>query len=637
MLAASVYSFAASQTQASVAPPDTGAIQRDVEVVNVYEPTLRHARKLNIEPTFDDTMSYKPVFKYETLRREAAVTTPLEKLKAAPMTFPQYKSPYNWLVEAAAGSQPGFMGQIAFNNKPNEHHLVTFRVGHVGMLGKVKLHDDNKVSAPEHSTWAQFDYAWTRNNFRFSTNLNFHNEAYRYYGYTPLRNLTDTLLLPDYNATALGSDANFANNADLLDERQRNTGFDLDFHFANAQAPRTGVFRFNAQAGMSFTGIRTGLHELRLRFGGNIYVPLRDQRMAIDADLAVVNFKDSKGDSDSLLYYFQDRKTLDFKVAPHFVMTTDIMRLRLGLKLMGVFYGDNLSQEFIIQPDLNLDFFLGDGRLRLNAEIGGDFQRNSYTDLAKQNRYLSPDQRVYLWDYSRPCKMQLWPWALIEPTRYPLLCRIGLRSRFSQTVQFHFGFEWASLEMFNCFVNRYAHLATQHEADNFRNPDKATPNEPQADAEEELPEKFVQLPQFALLQANGKRVRLHGELAVHPTERSTILLEGSWFHYKMSGNHEAYGAPFGNVKLSGRFAPIERLQCRASLEYHARSWSYDYHSLEEYKMKGFVDLNIGAAFYLSAKWSLFLDLNNLTCADQQRWQGYSSKRLNAFAGMTLKF
>lgn len=602
LLLASAALFAAPPAQAQ---RDTTLIERDVEVVNTYEPTLRRARKLSVAPLMDDTMNYRPTFRYETLRRETPVATPLQQLKPAPMTFAPYTSPYKWLIEAAAGSQPGFMGQVAYNNAANDRHQVTFRVGHLGMLGKVKLDGglrgdlavgkaspaadsgDPKVEAPEQQTWAQANYAYTRHNFRWGAALDVTNDAYRYYG---LHGLDESHgdLLPDLKA--------------------RNTGFVARFHFGNDQAQRTGKFRFSALAQVAFLANREHLKELEMRYGGNLYFPLHSQGAAIDADVYVSHLGD-KCDRWGGDAWRDERKITDFDVAPHFVLRRDWMDLKLGVRLRGLFESE--TNDFIVEPDLNLNFFFGDGRVALSAAVVGGMQRNSFRELLAQCPYISPVMTFYRWDFFQTPALCA-PWYNLYVSRQPLLARLAVRARFTQKVQLKVGFEWASLEDYTSFVNNYVDVA--EDSDTTR----------------------ALLPQLAMVQTSGKSVKVDGELSVCPTEHSSIVLAGYWRQRNMDDNAEAFGHPFGEVSLTGKFKPVERLACRASLAYEARRWTYNAATNELSKMKGFLDLNLGASFYISSRWSVFLDLHNVTCADQQRWIGYSSKRFNAFAGMTLK-
>ena len=46
----------------------TTTIERDVDVVNTYLPTISNPTKMQVAPIMDDTMSYKPSFKYSVLK-----------------------------------------------------------------------------------------------------------------------------------------------------------------------------------------------------------------------------------------------------------------------------------------------------------------------------------------------------------------------------------------------------------------------------------------------------------------------------------------------------------------------------------------------------------------------------------------
>ena len=100
---------------------------------------------------------------------------------------------------------------------------------------------------------------------------------------------------------------------------------------------------------------------------------------------------------------------------------------------------------------------------------------------------------------------------------------------------------------------------------------------------------------------------------------------------------EAWNRPSFLMTVAGHFKPVERLKVRASLDVTGKRKAFDPSRRTAVDLKSYVDLNVGANYYISNRWTAFLDLNNLCCADQQDWLGYSSRRLSAMAGITYKF
>ena len=166
------------------------SVDRSVDVVNAYQPTLRRSKKISIDPVVDDTVKYSNSFEYQMLQRVSTVTTKPEPLSAAGMDFPIYKSPYRAMVEGGVGSLPSFYGQIIYNNGNSQEHHLTLKAGHMAQLGKVKLEEGGKVEAHRNDTWAGVDYNHFGGNLRFGFDVDFANNAYSYFGQN---SITDTL------------------------------------------------------------------------------------------------------------------------------------------------------------------------------------------------------------------------------------------------------------------------------------------------------------------------------------------------------------------------------------------------------------------------------------------------------------
>lgn len=577
---------------------DDGGFNRSVDVVNAYQPTLRRASKIASQPVNEDTVTFNDSFKYQLLNRVETVTTKPEKLTAAEMDFPEYDSPYSTLLQAGVGSLPAFLGQVTFNTGASNRYNLSINAGHSAQLGKVKLEDDTKVKAPRNETWAGLSFNRFRENIRFGFDFKFKNSAFRFYGLNTINDEIRYILEDGGEINGLSLTA---------DEKQRFTLGDIDFKIGNAMVDPLQKFTFAAYAGLGLWGNRYGVHQTDVRVGGALRFPVKGAS-AIDADVSVNVFKDSGGDADSV-YTFLDRRGVDVKVFPHFLLAYDHMNLSLGLRIISVIGDDYTKDDFIVQPDLNADFFIGDGSVRLYAGLTGDYAANSYRHMAEANNYVSSDFRKYIWSKSQDKFVSR---TEIRPSQSPILFKIGARADFGKMVQLHVGFDFRSLGDEVFFVNR-----TFSEAG-----DTAS---------------LAYNSQFAILQDDGKLVRLHGEINVNPTENSNVRLEATYYNYSMDYLEKAWNRPNFTLTLAGGFRPIERLKVNASLNVTGQRKAFNPTLREAVKLKGFADLNAGADYYISNRWTAFLNISNICCADQQRLLGYSSFRINAMAGITYKF
>ncbi len=577
---------------------DSTAISRNVDVVNTYQPTLRSASKVRNAPAMDDTMSYKPSFKYQTLNRVTAVTTKPDELSPADMSFPSYESPYRWLIEGAVGNSPNIFGQITYNMRNSEDYHLSLRAGHFAQLGKVKLDNDDKVKAPQNDTWAVADFHRLYDETRLGLNLRFDNSVYKYYGLNTV----------DDNGSYLLENGNVVTGDDLnADDKQRNTSISLGFNLANAMIDPRKKFTYNAGFNFAFLGNKSGVHQTDLKFYGDLRFPVK-YNSHIDANIAVNHFKTHEGDSTAV-FTFYEHKTTDINVTPHFLLEYDYMKLQFGLRVIAVIGDDFMDDDFLVQPDIRTNFFIGDGSLRLYLAITGDYKPNSYRSLIAENRYMSPDMHKYIWSRSDSAYVERTDWKFSQA---PFVFKFGFRVAFSKMVQLHMGIDYKSLGDEVFFINRSFVSNT--------NADSVAYNS-----------------QFAMLQDDGKLFRAHAELNICPTESSNINLAATYYNYDMDYLDEPWYKPSFDLTLTGRLSPIERLNLSASLGIVGQRYAYNATSQQKEKLSTFVDLNIGGQYYISNRWTCFLSLNNLTASDQQQWLGYSSYRINAMAGITYKF
>lgn len=580
---------------------DGEGFNRSVDVVNTYQPTLRRAKKISENPTLDDTATYtNEKFTYEVLNRIAKVTTKPEVLAPSSMSFPAYESPYSALIEGAVGYSPAVYGQVTYNMSNSRRYHLSVNAGHISQFGKVKMENDQKNEAQQHDTWAGLTFNRFNKNVAFNCNLKFLTSGYKYYG---LNTINDELqYLTEDGIEVSGADLTYL-------DKQRNTTIDLNMEVGNRLVNPREKFSFAARGGFGFMANKAGVNHTNFNLGGNLCFPLSKSSSSIDALISVEHFKTHLGDS-SLIYNFIERSGTDVKIFPHFILEYDFMKLNLGLRLIAVVGDDTNKDDFIVQPDLNLDFFIGDGSVRFYAGLSGDYNQNNFRTLMEQNRYLSPDLKFYIWDKREEAYVLR---EGIRPTQSPILFKLGVRTSFSKMLQLHLGLDFQSLGDEVFFVNRNFQTIVGTDTINAHNQ------------------------QFALLQDDGKLFRLHGEINVNPTENSNVRFSATLMKYNMDYVEEPWYKPTFKLGLYGSFKPVERLKVRASFDLEGKRKAYNPTLREAEELDAVMDLNIGAHYYISNRWTAFVDFSNITANDQKRWLGYSSHRFNALLGVTYKF
>lgn len=571
-------------------------IDRDVDVVNTYLPTISNPTKLQVAPNIDDTMSYKPTFKYNILTKVQNVKTTPDSLSAASMSFKAEESPYKALIKAEGGS--ALAGAELFYNigNSNDYHL-SLDLGHYSTYGKIKLSNDEKINSPLHNTWAGVDFKRFFKKNVFGCDMNFHNKLYEYYG---IQNIDEN---KKYKSE---KDSTIVKGSDLIDDKkQRATNFDLDLTLDNTIAEPREYVTYSTKIGFGLFSNKTGIKETDIRFNGKVRFPIKKNYL-FDAAVNVNNFKVAVPEYTGVLYAFEERTHTDVSLIPHFGLDFDNAKLRVGLNFIFEF-GDE-EDNIYMQPDMFLDFNIAGDIVSFYTGIIGGYDANSFRSLINENPYLTSDACNYVWraQYKKYTLCDFMP-----TTQNPIRLLAGIKSRFSSKVAMHVGIDYKSFDDELFYVNKNFEYANV--------------------------DSIAYSNMFGLISDNGKLFRAFGEFNITPTENSQIILKANYYKWQLDYLEEPWYRPQFDASIETRFYPIDRLLVFANVDVLGNRYAYDQTNKCKYKLDNVFDINVGAEYAITSRLTTFVKVNNLASQDYQRWFGYSSHRINATAGLTFKF
>lgn len=572
------------------------SINRDVDVVNTYLPTISNPTKMQVAPVMDDTMSYKPSFNYTVLNKVQVVKTPPDSLEAAGMTFKADESPYKSLLRAGAGNANAG-GEFLYNIGNSDVYHLSLNVGHDSWYGKLKLDNDEKVKAPINDTWAGVDFARFFKKTALTADMKFNNNLYEYYGLQTV--VADNTYLTENGDKVKGEE--------LTDEtKQRNTTFDVNLGFGNTLVNKRDVVSYLFGAGFGTYSNKTGVGQMDIRFKGSVRFPLKKNYL-LDVNVDVNNFKVSVPDYEGYAYMFAERSHTDVQVRPHFGIDFDHVDLRVGLNFVFE-VGDDNDDIFMI-PDMFLNFNIADDVASLYGGITGMYRANSYREIVEENPFVSPDACNYVWKSTDGTFV---PRVYMPTTQHAIALIGGLRTRFSNKVSLDAGVDYHSFDDELFFVNKgYVHADDVEKVD------------------------YTNL--FGIISENGKQFTVKGELNITPTERFAMLFKAMYHKWTLDYIEEAWYKPKYEIALNSRFYPIERLLVTVGVDVQSERYAFNQTTKAKEKLDVLVDVNLGAEYKLSSRLSVYGKLNNVAGQDYRRWLGYSSHRFNATAGVTFKF
>lgn len=586
----------------SLAQTDTlqNSIDRDVDVVNTYLPTISNPFKMQVEPVMDDTMQYTPQFKYTVINKTQSISTIPDSLNAASMSFPQETTPYKALAKLAAGNYTNLLGQLVYSIAPSERYHLSFDIGHNSMLGKVKLPSGNKADAPQNDTWVDVDFGVFFKRSALKTQIDFRNQNYRYYGEHTINPQRNYLL-------AAGKQIN--GEQLLPNPEQTNTSFDAQMNLSNQlSVDPTTAFTYRITGGVELFKNKTELQQLDIKANIDLRLPIKTHYLfAANIDFNRFDISVPKGTeaNNKALYNFNARNLTNVMITPHFGLDFNRIDLRAGVRVIVEAAEEN---NVYLQPNISLDFNIADDIVAMNFAMAGDYRANSFRDLVEQNRYLASDASNYVWRASQKAFEQT---EAMPTTKTDIRFLGGLKAAFSSKVEMHLGFDYYTFTDELFFVNK-GYQRAANDSVGYSN-------------------------LFGLIAENGKVLKLAGELNIRPTEKSTVKLKAKYYSWNLNYLEEPWYKPKFEASASTRFYPTERLMIKGEVSVLGERYAYDQTAKAKVALPLIVDINLGAEYYFTSRLSVFAELRNCAAQDYERWLGYSSHRLNAIGGVLFRF
>lgn len=235
--------------------------------------------------------------------------------------------------------------------------------------------------------------------------------------------------------------------------------------------------------------------------------------------------------------------------------------------------------------------------LKLFAGISGGMERTSLQSLTEQNLYLSA---VVPWNYIYD-KFKIYG---------------GFQSNISRSFNFNGSISSSSYENYPLFVTDTS---------------------------------VYLLNSYTIIYDNISTVKVRGELEFVKSARLRLALNGTYNHYKTIDQEYAWYKPAYEFDFSGRYDMQNKIVISAKAVFTGPVWALvpkvdpdiDGHSVsyiyETTKIKGWMDINLGAEYRFTKALSFWLNFNNLTNSKYYRWNNYRSYGINLLGGVSYSF
>lgn len=559
-------------------------INQDVRVVKEYTPTVSDAYKINYMPVLDDSTAAKPRFDYRILRTSATTNYQPTPIAAAKINASRKEYLHKSYIKGGVGNYSTLLAELGYNILENKKYVLGLNAGHVSSLGNLTLEDDNSVDAPFHDTWAAANFKHFFDDKALSVDMRFDHNMYQYYGYQTL-DPDGAYWLPSGELTS-GRDF-------IPDDDQRLSRFEANIGLSSNIADERKM-QYNLLGGFSAFGNLTGVNQLGVKLTGDLYKPIGD--LALDVSGGIESYTTSVPDTIGPMYAFDERSQLMIRVNPSISFKFDRARLKVGLLVAGLI--DTEGDELYLTPDILGELTVVEGIVSVYGGVNGKVNMNDYANMQYENAFASADINV-------------------RSSIYGLNFMAGIKGNFSSSTSFSAGVEYGIFNNEHFWINK-SYTAPEAAADLLAVSHYSN--------------------QFDVVYDDGSLLTVKGELLYKPKPTMEFVLSGEYNGWSLDSQQEAWHMPEVELGLEGNFNVIDNLYATAGIKYLGERSAYDVTTATGVKkLKGVVDINLGAEYYFSKQWSFWASVNNMTAAKYYKWNGYPMQGLNARAGVIFSF
>ncbi len=553
-------------------------LNKDVKVVREYNPIISDANKINQLPETEvDSSTFTPKFTYDILTKSMTSELEIEPITPARIKTESPTVLDKSYVKAGLGNYSTLFGDLDYNVLRSEEYAVGLNVGHTSSMGNLNLEDDTKVYAPFHDTWASLYFRRFWDDYTMSIDASFNHNVYKYYGY---QTFADSL---SYYSPVTQEVTNGKNLT--YDSRQRLSSFDVDLGLQNKVVDDDDL-AFNAWLNLGTFSNVTGVGENKYGIKGNLKKGFKNVYVDLNAGLQYYGTTIPSSDS---LFAYSERNMSIFTLCPAVGFELEGINLEIGLDTYTNLGADD--NAFNIAPHLMADFLIADGIVTAFGGVKGDYKINDYESVQKDNYYVSPDINV-------------------ANSFHGIHVFGGIKGNFSSQTSFVARVDYSLFEDEHFFVNKSV-VSTDGVID--------------------------QLNVFDVVYDDGTLLSVSGELKYEANEKLNVLLKGKYNGWSLDSLEYAWHKPDVELGVTANFSPIDDLWCNVGLYSQGKRNVQNVSTGEVEELSSVYDMQMGAKYFLSSKWTLFANVHNLFISKYYEWNGYPSQGLNIRAGVGYSF
>ncbi len=540
----------------------------------VYNPVIADVRKVDLRPQSIDTVLPVKEIRYDMLTVQGDVPVRVDSIEAAKLNIQLAQQKlYKGHVKAGFGLYTTPLVELYYDQVRNRSNTYGIHYKHLSSNGGI---DD--VGPSDYSTNAvdAFYTAFLRHH-EVGGRFLYDRRRVGYYGYERTDSLENLIL----------------NAPNVPDELRRQVYNDIGFA-ARMRSLYSDSTKLAHDIGLEVHNLTNlnGSRELNLRLGADL--SMRQGAETYGGTILIDNnaYRGVDGERPEL----RQNGTL-VGLSPHVRTATDKYEVRVGA---GIHIDALGSTTFHFYPQAHAQYRLFDDILVPYVGVDGRRQRNSLRSLSREN-----------------------PWLVGAPTlmNSSLMYDIhgGLRGSFSREIGFDIRISQSRMKDRALFVN--------------------TPSAHQGVG---LGDRFI------VLYDRVDQLDISGELRYQHGEQVDVFGRLDLFSYGTEHQAEAWNLPAYRIALGATYDLQDKLLVKVEAEFLGqrkakRSVLADTPSgtvvtdLSAADLPGYLDLHLGLEYRYTKRFSVFLDMSNISASKYERWSRHPVQRGLVLGGATYSF
>jgi hypothetical protein len=566
-------------------------LNREVEVVKAFKPTIQDAHKINEMPKIEETELQKPAFNYNIKSEPIINTFAVNPLKAATIaSTPKEETGYG-LVRAGLGNYNKPYGEFFFNHLASKKSIFGIHAMHLSSNGKLDLEGGDRVDAPFSKNQAEVYWNQFFKEQVLSVNVGYDRDAFNYYGY-PKDPVPAPLLEENQTINYFGTKQAFSKggisvklNNPAVEMNDPLFSFDFDYDYFQTKTDQQEHFG---------------------KFMAHMQKPLNFGVGLLDAG---VSYNKANNVLNRVTDVIDSRLQSWFYLNPAVYFSKKMFNATVGINTWYVSDKD-VNVQVRMTPNVLINYMPVKNVVKLYAGIDGNYINNHYSKIAYENPFVDPEHDVI---------------NSFEKIRF----YGGFDGKFAAKTNFKIGFDYSKIDDQPLY---YLEEKVLPDPDLNPNP-------------------YIVNNDFSILYDDLSLFKINLEIFHRSSQKLDLLLSGNYYVYNLEEQMEAWNMPDWDGNISVGYKITEQLSVsadfyligtRKALIIEEPNPYLEYLVAPEpvYKSNNLdaaFDMNVRGNYKITEKFSAFAQLNNFGFQKYQRWFGYPVQSFNFLAGVSYAF